>query len=538
MALTIGQIAAIIHKDMCDDDDNGYSWDPRWGEDGKSWKTLTIEGRKFKYDRGSYECGTSVTSAWKAVFRGTKYEHCLDGYVYTGNARQVYTSTGLFEWKPMSFLANPGDLYLNEVNHVAMCQTQYPDVLSEFCINEHGDVYGGKVGDQTGVEAYVHDYYDFPWNGILHAKQITYAQLIGESEPAKQDTKKTALNGIDIASHQEGINIAKVDADFVIIKVSGGVSYVNDHAHGAWKDWKDIADEAIKVGKLVGFYHYACEYNTSPGGKKEAEFFLKQLGSYADKGILCLDWENSAEGQSILYAKEFLDTVASKTGSTPLFYARAGYINEVDCSSIKKYPLWMASYLYRYENGKGYVNDPVNTWDTGVWPEMTIYQYSSTRLIDGYNSRLDCNKFYGTREDWNKLAGSTTPDPKPSPTPTVKTYTYVVVADVLNVRDKRSTITGKIVGSLKKGTVVKVKSVKKNSAGNTWAQIASGKYKGKYIATIFHKETLARKQKSVDTVAKEVIAGKWGNGEERRKRLEAAGFNYDTVQARVNKLLS
>ena len=43
-------------------------------------------------------------------------------------------------------------------------------------------------------------------------------------------------------------------------------------------------------------------------------------------------------------------------------------------------------------------------------------------------------------------------------------------------------------------------------------------------------------KKSVEEVAQEVIAGKWGNGTERRKRLEAAGHNYSQVQAAVNKI--
>ena len=43
--------------------------------------------------------------------------------------------------------------------------------------------------------------------------------------------------------------------------------------------------------------------------------------------------------------------------------------------------------------------------------------------------------------------------------------------------------------------------------------------------------------KSVETVAKEVIQGKWGNGSERKKRLEAAGYNYTEVQAEVNRIL-
>lgn len=43
--------------------------------------------------------------------------------------------------------------------------------------------------------------------------------------------------------------------------------------------------------------------------------------------------------------------------------------------------------------------------------------------------------------------------------------------------------------------------------------------------------------KNVEEVAREVIAGKWGNNPARKKDLEAAGYNYAKVQAMVNKLL-
>lgn len=43
--------------------------------------------------------------------------------------------------------------------------------------------------------------------------------------------------------------------------------------------------------------------------------------------------------------------------------------------------------------------------------------------------------------------------------------------------------------------------------------------------------------KSIDEIAKEVIAGKWGNGAVRKQRLRAAGYNPSMVQARVNELL-
>jgi LysM repeat protein len=35
-----------------------------------------------------------------------------------------------------------------------------------------------------------------------------------------------------------------------------------------------------------------------------------------------------------------------------------------------------------------------------------------------------------------------------------------------------------------------------------------------------------------------VIAGKWGNGSDRKARLEAAGYDYAAVQAKVNAILS
>jgi len=43
---------------------------------------------------------------------------------------------------------------------------------------------------------------------------------------------------------------------------------------------------------------------------------------------------------------------------------------------------------------------------------------------------------------------------------------------------------------------------------------------------------------SVEAVAREVIAGKWGNGDDRKTRLTASGYDYNTVQAEVNAMLN
>lgn len=44
-------------------------------------------------------------------------------------------------------------------------------------------------------------------------------------------------------------------------------------------------------------------------------------------------------------------------------------------------------------------------------------------------------------------------------------------------------------------------------------------------------------KKSIDTIAKEVIAGKWGNDPQRTQKLTAAGYDVAAVQKRVNQLL-
>ncbi len=44
--------------------------------------------------------------------------------------------------------------------------------------------------------------------------------------------------------------------------------------------------------------------------------------------------------------------------------------------------------------------------------------------------------------------------------------------------------------------------------------------------------------KTVDELAREVIRGDWGNGEDRKSRLTAAGYDYAAVQARVNAILA
>ena len=45
-------------------------------------------------------------------------------------------------------------------------------------------------------------------------------------------------------------------------------------------------------------------------------------------------------------------------------------------------------------------------------------------------------------------------------------------------------------------------------------------------------------KKSNKEIAQEIIQGKWGDGEDRKKKLEKAGYDYDAIQKIVNQLMS
>ena len=51
----------------------------------------------------------------------------------------------------------------------------------------------------------------------------------------------------------------------------------------------------------------------------------------------------------------------------------------------------------------------------------------------------------------------------------------------------------------------------------------------------FKKEGNVAELKPVEEVVKEVLAGQWGNGADRKARLTAAGYNYSEVQKAVNE---
>lgn len=212
------------------------------------------------------------------------------------------------------------------------------------------------------------------------------------------------MQGIDIASHQTGIDLSKVPVDFVIEKATQGTGYVNP-------DCDRVVQQAIKLGKCWGVYHYIG----GQGAVAEADYFVDNIKGYIGHGLLAVDWEeiqNSAWGNTA-YLDALVARVIERTGIKPLIYAQASVYNQV-AAIAKKYDcgLWIAQYAN--DKPTGYQEAP---WNEGKYA-CAIRQYSSVGRLSGWSGNLDLNKFYGDANAWSKYAGASgaaTPAPAPAP---------------------------------------------------------------------------------------------------------------------------
>lgn len=182
-------IAASLMEHLCTHDWHGYTQgDGRWG-DGEGKCYVDVDGATYAVEQGDRDCSSAVIDCWKQAVYYTAYRGALDAATYTGNMRSAFIASGLFEAHPMTgancddgYIAQRGDIYLNDTTHTAMCVSDIPDMLAEFSLNENGGIIGGTVGDQTGRESSVSAFYvpSFGWDVCLSYN----GKADGEAAPA------------------------------------------------------------------------------------------------------------------------------------------------------------------------------------------------------------------------------------------------------------------------------------------------------------------------------------------------------------------
>lgn len=136
-------------------------------------------------------------------------------------------------------------------------------------------------------------------------------------------------------------------------------------------------------------------------------------------------------------------------------------------------------------------------------------------------------------------------EPTPEPKPETKTL-YRVQTGAFSVKANADAMLARVQKAgfdafiAKSGGLFKIQVGAYSVKDNAEAMLAKIKAAGfdAFITTASNDKTTAADaaKKSVTEIAKEVLAGKWGNREDRKNRLTAAGYNYNDVQAAVNKL--
>ncbi|WP_373207901.1 SPOR domain-containing protein [Clostridium paraputrificum] len=228
----------------------------------------------------------------------------------------------------------------------------------------------------------------------------------------------------------------------------------------------------------------------------------------------------------------------------------------IECASDMKAPYAMNSKVYESliklctdickRNGKkkllwlGSKSKALNYSPKSDEMVITVHRWFANKSCPGdwLYSRLDDLAEKVTKN----LSGTTT---STTTTTTKKDTLYRVQVGAYSVKNNADVQLKKVKAAGFDTYMVKVGGLYKIQVGayskkeNAEAMQKKLKAKGfdAFITTQSGSAVTTTSKKSIDTIAREVIRGDWGNGAEREKKLKAAGYDYSAVQKRVNELL-
>ena len=164
--------------------------------------------------------------------------------------------------------------------------------------------------------------------------------------------------------------------------------------------------------------------------------------------------------------------------------------------------------------------------NNSIWEQTSTFK-CKTRYINDYSMYA----FY--RPFWKAESKSTNTSTKKqveiydvNSSANVDYFVKVSASDGLNIRQGASTKRN-ILGAVPENEVLKITN-QTSGSGYTWGLTEYSGIKG-WIALDYTQKI------DIEQLARDVIAGKFGNGETRKKKL---GILYDEVQKKVNQILS
>ena len=298
------------------------------------------------------------------------------------------------------------------------------------------------------------------------------------------------LKGIDVSKHQGVIDwgYVKPQIDFAILRCG----YGNDLKNQDDAQFEKNVTECEKLNIPYGVYLYSYA-TTEAMIDSEIAHTLRVIGAHKPFCVY-IDMEDSTTanlGKTKLtaFAKRFCEGVKAKEFKVGVYANENWCKNYLDIAKLHKlgYSVWCAKYSDNKPN---------------IAAEYDIWQYSSKGSIYGIKGNVDMNYMY------KDIRGI-------KQTSSIKKTTAKIAQEVLQ-------------GKWSDGAERKKKLTQ---AGYDYNKVQA------VVNELAKKKTTTPKKKSNEEIAKEVIAGKWGNGLTRKKKLADAGYNYSAIQKIVNKMI-
>ena len=433
--MTVGSVTAEIARRICDEQNVGYSQ----GEDRRTWYAAADAHGRVSSPQ-SADCSSLAAGAVSYGLHhtyGVPWGHKAllePNDFWTGNLRAGMEARGFEEvnWPDENLTPDGGfqigDIVLSAGNEggvghvIVIVENGYDPLESEAWIAETGDIYGER-GDQTGQETRTARYSEHPhtlrgaWTSCHRFNEAKFLRQWPEFAKGKPASKPAApaspsvpahAHGIDISSHQGGLNIAAIWADFVIVKVTEGTGYTNPF-------WQQQAEATLAAGKRLGLYHFANDEDAN----EQARYFLDRAKGYAGRATFWLDWEADALNLAPSDALVILNQMAAETGSTPGIYLNGAGLESGNWSAVAgRFPLWYAGGPEYSDYGRAYSDPPIPS--VPYWGSPLMHQYTEDGYLPGYNSHLDLNRLRD-RAAWDAMKGggqvaASAPAVSPAPT--------------------------------------------------------------------------------------------------------------------------
>ena len=333
-----------------------------------------------------------------------------------------------------------------------------------------------------------------------------------------------ALKVIDVSYHNGTIDWAKVKSsgvDGAIIRCG----YGNNLTAQDDKQWKRNADECTRLGIPFGTYIYSYA-KTDAQARSEAEHVLRLVKGYKLSYPVYYDLEEAGTQSGAVNRMKIFAEIIENAGYWVGVYCNKSWWDNTLKSLGDRYTKWIARY-----------NSTLGMSGVDMW------QYTSSGSVSGISGRVDMNHCY--RDFPKEISGPSSSSPSGSPSTVPSGATLDLAVKVMKGEYGNGDARKSALGSRYDEVQDFINHISNSSAQTLASEVKSGKYGNGDTRKVVlgsrydevQKIVNAGSKKSISAIADEVIAGKWGNGNQRKNKLEAAGYDYNSVQSEVNKKL-